>query len=50
MPKPRTGEKQKNYISRCMRYPDMQKYNQDQRYAICNDMYNSKRKKENEIK
>ncbi len=45
MPKPKPKEKRKDYLSRCMRYPDMQKYPQDQRYAICNDMWKSKSKK-----
>ena len=45
MPTPKQGEKQKDYIARCMRYPDMQKYAQDQRYAICRSMWDSRRKK-----
>ncbi len=48
MPTPRAGESKKKYIARCMRFPDMQKYAQDQRYAICLDMYSSRKKKENE--
>lgn len=47
MPTPKAGETRKKYISRCMRYPDMQKYNQDQRLAICFDMWRSRHKKEN---
>ncbi len=45
MPEPKQGESKEKYIARCMRYPDMLKYNQAQRFAICNDMYKSKSKK-----
>lgn len=48
MPKPKPKEKQKDYIARCMRYPDMQKYSQDQRLAICYDMWRSRHKKKDD--
>ena len=35
MPKPTEGESEKDFIGRCMAYPDMQKYDQKQRSAIC---------------
>lgn len=35
MPKPKKGETEKEFISRCMGYDDMQKYDQKQRAAIC---------------
>lgn len=43
MPNPKPGENKKDYISRCMAYDDMQKYDEKQRYAICNSMYESKK-------
>ena len=35
MPTPSSGETEQEFISRCMAYPDMQKYPQEQRAAIC---------------
>jgi hypothetical protein len=35
LPTPREGESEQQFISRCMAYPDMQKYPQEQRAAIC---------------
>ena len=42
MPKPKKGESKSDYVSRCMAYPDMQKYDQKQRSAICYSMYKKK--------
>lgn len=45
MPHPKPNEKHKDFIARCMRYPDMQKYDQDQRLAICYDYWRESKKK-----
>ena len=47
MPKPKSGESEKDYMSRCMAYPDMQKYESDQRAAICHSMFKEKSQMEN---
>ena len=41
MPTPLSNESKDDYIKRCMKYSDMQKYSQDQRLAICYDMWRS---------
>lgn len=46
MPKPKKGESKNDFISRCMGYDDMQKYEQKQRAAIC---YSYWRKKDESI-
>jgi len=46
MPKPHKDESKKDYISRCMAYSDMQKYDPDQRAAICYSMYSEAKKSE----
>jgi hypothetical protein len=45
MPKPKRNETKKEYMGRCMNYPDMQKYPTDQRYAICLSMWKKHHKK-----
>lgn len=35
MPTPKQGEKEKDFVSKCMGSDEMQKYDQDQRVAIC---------------
>jgi len=45
MPKPTEGESQKDFIARCMRYDDMQKYDQKQRLAICYSLWRNRNKK-----
>lgn len=53
MPKPKKGESKKEFISRCMGYDDMQKYDQDQRLAICYSYWEEKKEqtmKNKEIK
>ena len=42
MPKPQKGEEKKDFISRCMGYDDMQKYDQKQRAAICYSYWENK--------
>lgn len=42
MPKPQKGESKKDFISRCMGYDDMQKYDQKQRAAICYSYWENK--------
>ena len=39
MPTPSKGESEKDFMSRCMAYPDMQKYKPDQRAAICHSKF-----------
>ena len=48
MPTPQDGESKKDYLSRCMGYKDMQKYPSDQRYAICNSMWNKAKGKKSD--
>ena len=43
MPTPQKGESEKNYMDRCMAYPDMQKYPPAQREAICRSMWKKKK-------
>lgn len=42
MPKPKKGESKDEFISRCMGYDDMQKYDQKQRAAICYSYWDRK--------
>lgn len=35
MPTPKADETKNDFLSRCMGFPEMQKYDSDQRYAIC---------------
>lgn len=44
MPKPKAGESEKDFMGRCMSFPDMQKYPADQRAAICHSKYGEKMK------
>ena len=39
MPEPRAGESKQDFVSRCMGSDEMQKYDQDQRAAICYSKY-----------
>jgi hypothetical protein len=39
MPKPEAGETRDEYMSRCMVYGDLQKYDEKQRAAICEHLY-----------
>lgn len=39
MPTPKPGESKKDYLSRCMAYPDMQNLEQAARFAKCNGMW-----------
>lgn len=41
MPTPNKGESKKDYLGRCMAYPEMNSKHPDssQRYAICNSMW-----------
>ena len=43
MPTPQKGESEKDYMDRCMAYPDMQKYPPAQREAICRSMWKKKK-------
>lgn len=45
MPTPKPDEKQNDFISRCMAYPDMQKYDSKQRSAICYSVWKEHKKK-----
>jgi len=45
MPTPKSGEKEQEFVSRCMGDSDMQKYDQDQRAAICFSKFRSKSEK-----
>lgn len=45
MPKPKEGESKDEFMSRCMRYDDMQKYEPDQRVAICFGYWEEKKEK-----
>ncbi len=47
MPKPKSGESKDEFISRCMGYDDMQKYDQDQRAAICYSYWEEKNESTN---
>lgn len=42
MPHPKKGESKKDFIGRCMSFPDMKKYDNDQRAAICYSYWNEK--------
>ena len=42
MPKPNKNETKDEFISRCMGYDDMQKYDQKQRAAICYSYWDRK--------
>lgn len=44
MPKPKSGESESAFVSRCMAHSDMQKYDQDQRAAICYSKYREAKK------
>ena len=39
MPKPKKDEKEKDFLSRCMKYPDMQKHDIDKRFAMCRTIW-----------
>jgi hypothetical protein len=43
-PKPKKNEERKDFLARCMKYPDMQKHDPDQRYAICVDYWKNRKK------
>lgn len=45
MPNPKKNETKKEFISRCMAYPDLQSKSFEQRYAICQSRWESKRGK-----
>ena len=42
MPTPTENETKEEFMERCMSYPDMQKYESDQRAAICNSKWENK--------
>jgi hypothetical protein len=42
MPRPRRGESKDHFISRCMRYGDLQDRPQDQRVAICESLWSAR--------
>lgn len=42
IPKPRGGETQNEFLQRCMSDSKMMEYDQDQRYAVCQDAYAQK--------
>lgn len=44
MPTPEKGESEKDFVDRCMAFPDMQKHDPDQRAAICHSMYREHQK------
>ena len=44
MPTPKPGESEKDFVSRCMAFGDMQKYDPDQRAAICYSKYSEGQK------
>lgn len=48
MPKPSKGEEKQKFISRCMGHDDMQRYDQDQRAAICYSYWEKRNKDINE--
>lgn len=50
MPKPQKDETKKEFIGRCMNYPDMQKYPASQRYAICQSLWEEHKKESKEEK
>ena len=50
MPKPTSGETEKDFISRCMSFPDMQKYDQEQRLAICYNTFREARNMESPVR
>jgi hypothetical protein len=39
MPEPNEGETEEQFMQRCMAYPDMQKYDSEQRAAICHSKF-----------
>ena len=50
MPTPKQDETKNDFLSRCMGYPDMQKYDSDQRYAICQSKWDESKMKKQEKK
>jgi len=48
MPTPKKNETKKEFIKRCMAYPDLQDKKPDQRYAICQSMWKERKKGETE--
>lgn len=39
MPLPKKGERKDEYLERCMADPEMDKYDREQRYAVCNSYW-----------
>lgn len=39
MPTPHKDEDKKDFLSRCMGDPETQKYDTEQRYAVCNSLW-----------
>lgn len=39
MPLPKKGERKDDYLERCMADPEMDKYDREQRYAVCNSYW-----------
>jgi hypothetical protein len=39
MPLPKKGERKDDYLQRCMADPEMDKYDPEQRYAVCNSYW-----------
>ena len=50
MPNPKSGESKQDFISRCMAYDDMQKYDKKQRAAICYSYWEDSKKESVEDK
>ena len=46
MPTPTKNEKKKDFLERCMAFPDMQKYPSGQRYAVCESKWTESRMSE----
>lgn len=46
MPTPQKDETKKEFMKRCMGYPDLQDKKTDQRYAICQSLWKNKKKDE----
>ena len=42
IPNPKSQETKKEYLKRCMSDPTMQEYDQDQRYAVCQNKWSDK--------
>lgn len=51
IPKPKPGEKEKEFLDRCMSDPKMvEEYTPNKRYPICNAQFNKNKHKNNKPK